>query len=114
MITQVFQEWEDSSGAVTVRLKWPKTWLLSVTVNAKLSLASKLTLRTSYVERTPGVTVWVSSKRIFKREKISPSSSLVSNIFDSGGGRQELQNLIKILKSFLFWQKFDIWYQTGE
>ena len=52
--------------AVIVRLKWPKTWLLSVTVNAKLSLASKLPLRTSYVERTPGVTVLVSGEFFFK------------------------------------------------
>ena len=92
-------------GAVTVRLKWPKTWLLSVAVNAKLSPASELPLRTSNVERTPGVTVSVSGGNLKKKKEREyfPSASLVSNIFDSGGsGRQELQNLIKILKSFLF------------
>ena len=47
-----------------------------------------------------------------KTEDSTPGYHLffpLSNILHDTAARQELRNLIKILKSFLFWQKFDIW-----
>ena len=56
--------------------------------------------------------------RYFREENLvktfiicSPESPI---FLHDNGGRRELQHLIKILKSFLFWQKFDIWYGAGE
>ena len=76
MITQVFQEWEDSGEAGWARggshsqVKMAQN--LATFCRSKCQVISSFwtssPLRTSYVERTPGVTVWVPGGNLKKGE----------------------------------------------